>query len=281
MEETALQIACAPSGITDNLAEIDAEVERRIAPFLNAEIDPFDEGQVKDARKAMAWLNGMKKPIEDERKAAKRAWEAPFKALEARVKATTDKIDECRANLKRQVDEADALFRDARSALLEAEYEGVAGPMADVIPFSALLDEKWLNRSVPESKALKSVQDAAEEALKGWEAIASANLAHPDECRKVYADTLDLAKALAHDAELTENERRMAEWKAAQEAMAAAKAQTAPEPAPAPSPAPRFRWGLKMEFEGDRAFAERVAMALKGLGVTGAAIECLGVCDGQ
>ena len=50
---------------------------------------------------------------------------------------------------------------------------------------------------------------------------------------------------------------------------------TAPAPRSAPEPAaePVCRWSLSTEFEGTRALAQQVAAALKGLGVTGAAIR--------
>lgn len=275
----ALEVRCTPAVIEDNLAALEAYVDAQVAPYLEAQINPSDEAQVKEARRCMADLNKIKAPIEEERKRVKRAYEAPLKAFEARVKGITSKVDQARAGLKAQVDEADARFREARRSLLEEEYEGCAGAIAGVIPFAAVLEDGWLNRSTPEAKAVNALYERAEGALKGYKTLQAKELAHKDEVVKHYAGTLDLIAALELEDSLNERDRQMAEFKAAQEAAAMMAAERAPEPEPAPEPAadPVYVWALSMEFEGTRGDAQRVADALRGLGVTGAAIACKGV----
>ena len=75
----------------------------------------------------------------------------------------------------------------------------------------------------------------------------------------------------------------MEEFRQAQAAVAAQAPEPAPKPAPMAAPAPQpepepapdpvCRWSLSTEFEGTRALAQQVAAALKGLGITGAAIR--------
>lgn len=275
-----LRVTCSPAVIEDNLAALEAYVDAQVAPYVGAVIDPADEEQVKEGRRCMADLNRLKAPIEEERKRVKRAYEAPLKAFEARVKGITAKIDAARSGLKAQVDEADERFRAMRRELLAEEYGGCAGALASVIPFSAVLDEGWLNRSVAEPKALALVQEAAERALEGYQALMAAEMPRKDEVVARYAETLDVAAALRHGAELAERDRRMAEFRAAQEEAARVAAGRAPEPEPAPRPGPAadpaFVWSLTMEFEGTRDDAQRVADALRAEGVTGASIRCKG-----
>ncbi|EOS50937.1 DUF1351 domain-containing protein [Adlercreutzia caecimuris] len=282
-----LAVTYTPAVIDDNLEALNAFVEQQIAPYIGAQIDPNDYEQVKEARKCMADLNKLKNPIEAERKRIKREYEAPLKALESRVKAITAKIDEARAVLKVQVDEADARFKELRRAVLAEEYEGCAGPIADVIPFAAVLEDAWLNRSTPEAKAADALYEKVGKALKGYKTLQTKELVHKDEVVKHYADTLDLIAALELEDRLNERDREMAEFKAAQEAarlVAEERRAPEPEPEPQPEPAPRaepaadrFRWALSMEFEGTKEFATSVARTLKGLGLTGASIVCTGV----
>lgn len=280
-----LAVTYTPAVIDDNLEALNAFVEQQIAPYIGAQIDPNDYEQVKEARKCMADLNKLKSPIEAERKRIKREYEAPFKALESRVKAITAKIDEARAVLKAQVDEADARFKELRRAVLVEEYEGCAGPIAGVIPFAAVLEDAWLNRSTPETKAANELCEKVEKALKGYKTLQAKELVHKDEVVKRYADTLDLIAALELEDRLNERDREMAEFKAAQEAARlvaeerkALEPEPEPEPAAQPEPAAdRFSWALSMEFEGTKEFATSVARTLKGLGLTGASIVCTGV----
>ena len=280
----ALEVTYTPAVLADNLEALNAFVEQQIAPYVGAKIDPNDYEQVKMARKCMADLNKLKDPIDKERKRVKREYETPLKEFEGRVKAITAKIDGARAALKVQVDEADERFREMRRALLVEEYEGCAGPIADVIPFAAILEDAWLNRSTPETKAVNELYEKVEKALKGYKTLQTKELAHKDEVVKHYAHTLDLIAALELEDRLNERDREMAEFKAAQEAARlVAEERNAPEPEPEPEPqaapaAPeRFSWALSMEFEGTKEFATSVAHALKGLGLTGASIVCTGV----
>ncbi len=269
-----LAVTYTPAVIDDNLEALNAFVEQQIAPYIGAQIDPNDYEQVKEARKCMADLNKLKNPIEAERKRIKREYEAPLKALESRVKAITAKIDEARAVLK-----------ELRRAVLVEEYEGCAGPIAGVIPFAAVLEDAWLNRSTPETKAANELCEKVEKALKGYKTLQAKELVHKDEVVKRYADTLDLIAALELEDRLNERDREMAEFKAAQEAARlVAEERKAPEPEPEPEPAAqpepaadRFSWALSMEFEGTKEFATSVARTLKGLGLTGASIVCTGV----
>lgn len=294
-----LEVTYTPAVIEDNLAALEAYVERQIEPYVGAEIDPADAGQVKEARACMADLNKMKAPIEAERKRVKKAYEAPLKDFEGRVKGITGRIDAARDGIKAQVERADEMFRESRRALLREEYEGVAGPVAEVIPFTAVLDDRWLTRSVAESKALRELQDRAEGALKGYRALEGKQLAHKDEVVKHYADTLDLVAALELEDELNERDREMAEFKAAQAAVAIEEADPAVTAhasggsvfvadrteGPATITADRgeaetFCWHLSMDFEGSKEFAQRVGSTLKAMGVTGATIKCTGVSHG-
>lgn len=283
----ALQVACTPAVLTDNLSALEAYIDQQIEPYVGAVIDPSDYEQVKMARKCMADLNKLKAPIESERKRIKREYEAPLKAFEGKVKGITSKIDEARAALKAQVDDADARFKAMRHELLMEEYRGCVGPIADVIPFSAILEDAWLNRSTMESKAINELCEKSANALKGYKTLQSKELRHKDEVVKHYASTLDLIAALDLEDQLNDRDRQMAEFKAAQEAaQLVAEQRNEPEPIPEPEPvadqptaaAPRVcRWSLAMEFQGTEDFAKEVAATLKGMGITGASIKFAGV----
>lgn len=115
IDDKGIEVQYAPATISDNLDKVEAFVDSQLAIFEGAEIDLTNNDHVKEARKVMADLNKLKKPIEDERKRIKREYEAPLKAFEARVKQITSKIDEARAGIKKQVDEADELWKTSVS----------------------------------------------------------------------------------------------------------------------------------------------------------------------
>lgn len=270
-----LEISYTPAVLSDNLDAIQAEVEKMVAPYLNVVVDPNDYATIKEARACMADLNKMKAPIKGEFKRIKDAYTAPLNALKSRVDGIEEVIEDARNNIKRQVEEADAAFKASRRALLEEEYEGCAGAIADVISFTAILEDKWLNRSTNEVKALNEVADKTAKALHDYETLRKQKLDHPDEVVKKFAETLDFGKALEYEDELRAKDEEMKAFKEAQKAAEAVKEErAAPVYIPAPQPAPEFVWELHMEFTGTKDYAQDVARVLKKIGITGAAIKC-------
>lgn len=286
-----LEVAYSPAVFTDNLEALSAYVDKEIAPYVGAEIDIHDNEMVKEARKCMADLNKLKKPIEDERKRIKKIYTDPLKAFEAEVKTITTKIDQAREGIKKQVDEADENFKAWRRGILEEEYEGCAGVLTEIIPFSAVLEDEWLNRSTGEMKAKKQLQDKLERALKGYNTLQEKNLVFKDKVVKHFAETLDVIEALELEDRLNAEAAELEAFKARQaEAQKVAESRVEPEPipeatsTPIPAPesvsAPLYTWELHMEFTGTKDRAEAVAEALKQMGITGATIKCKGVANG-
>ena len=294
-----IKVEYTPSSIADNIEAVEAYIDQQLEPFIGAQLDPNDDEQIKQGRAFMADLNKLKKPIEDERKRIKREYEKPLKAFEARVKEITGKIDEARDNLKRQVDAADQAFRDNRREILAEEYEGCVGVLAELIPFDAILDDKWLNRSTAETTAINQLTDKAVKALEGYQTLQKKELNHKTEVVRLYCETLDLVKALQLEDELTEEDKQRADFEERQrqaEAFAAERREQAaeteaeafapvPDENPAGDPATAadpeiFTWSLVMEFTGTKQFAQGVAGLLKSNGLTGATIKCKGVANG-
>lgn len=291
--EKELSVLYTPAVIQSNLDALSEFVDKQLEIYSGFTVDPEDEERIKQARNVCADINAIKKPIEAERKHIKNEYEAPLKAFEAEVKAITSKIDGAYRAIKDQVDEADAMFKENRRAHLEEEYVGVAGILADVIPFSAILDDKWLTRSKHLGVAEEELQEKAATALKGYETLLTKNLTHKDEVVKRYVETLDILAALQLEDELLEKDRQMEEFKAKQESLKATKPQPAPEPQkaaekpvepikkPEPTPQPEkpiggvLVWSLEMEFTGTREYAQKVADALTGLGITGSTIKAV------
>lgn len=297
--EDTIEVTYTPATIESNLDALEVRVDEIIAPYIDAKFDITDSEQVKLARGIMADLNKDKNAIDTRRKEIKKIYSEPLKAFETRVNQITHKISEARDAIKVQVDQADKAFRDYRYNVLLTEYEGCVGDVANVIPFEAVLDTKWLGRSIGEKKACDLLQEKAIEALNGFKTLQEQELRHKEEVLHHYAQTLDLMGSLELEAQLNAKDAELAEFQAAQEAVGLAQSpepttntqeqQLAPTVAPEQPQTPQtdqphavqvFKWSLAMEFTGTRAMAQAVANELNGLGITGATIKCLGEING-
>lgn len=213
---TELAATFKPNVIVDNVPALEAWVDQQLEPFQGAKIDPQDNEQVKQARQLCALLNKMADPIDTKRKQVKREYSVPLNEFDARVSAVVKKIKEARKNLKDQVDEADAMFKDARLEYYRSEYEGLAGELANVIPLEALLENEWFQRSKSEMTGAAKLAEKAAKALQGYRTLDSMDIPHKQEVLREYCLTLDTQKALAVGNELEERDRELQRFEEAQ-----------------------------------------------------------------
>lgn len=277
-----LSVTYTPAVIDDNLAAVEAWVKSQVEPYRGAVID-YDDERRKEARKARSDLNKMKDPIKADLKRIKDAYMAPMAAFEGRVKGIIGIIDTARDDIDAQFKAGEKAFKDGRRAALQKEYEAVAGPVADLIPLESFIEAEWLAPKRSEEWACGKLADKAAEALDAYSQIMKLDLPFKDEAVARFCETLSFVEAIKRNSELEEERARMEEFRAAQAAVAAQApepepaprpvASTAPKPEQQPEPDPICRWSLSTQFEGTRALAQQVAAALKGLGITGAAIR--------
>ena len=284
-----LEVNYTQAIIKDNLAAIEAYVDKQLEPYIGTVIDANDGEKVSDGRKFMADLNKLKEPIEVERKRIKNEYEAPLKSFETRVKGITGKIDAARDEIKKQVDAADEAFRNERRAALEEDYAGCVGPIAAFISFDSIADgeSEWFRRSVTEASACKRMEEKAAKAVEGYEALRGKQLSHRDEVVGHYCRTLDLVAALKLEDDLAERDRKMEELRAAQEAAQkvkdgrAAQEQTRAAEGAAENAEPAHRWVLHIEFDAPVSTAKALKTALNGLGISGGTIKDMGVVEDE
>lgn len=211
-----LSVSFKANVIVDNVAELEAWVDKELEPFHGATIDPENNEHVKQARKLCTMLNKMAEPIDKKRKEVKKTYSAPLNAFDDRVQAVIRKIKDARAELNDQVKEADAMFKNNRMAFFAEEYEGVAGDLASVIPLEAIVEDEWLQRSKSEMYGAKKLVEKAAKALEGYRNLESQNFNHKQEVLLEYCLTLDTQKALAIENDLNEHDRELEQFQAAQ-----------------------------------------------------------------
>ena len=288
---SARSVTHTPAVLDDNRARVEAWVKSQVEPYRGAVIDYDDDERRKEARKARSDLNKMKDPIKADLKRIKDAYMAPMAAFEGRVKGIIGIIDTARDDIDTQFKAGEKAFKDGRRAALQKEYEAVAGPVAVLIPLGSFIETEWLAPKRSEEWACGKLADKAAEALDAYNQIMKLDLPFKDEAVARFCETLSFVEAIKRNSELEAERARMEEFRAAQEAVAAQAPEPEPRPAPVPAPEPEptpvsvpepepqpepepvCRWSLSTQFEGTRALAQQVAAALKGLGITGAAIR--------
>ena len=237
-EASELSVAYVPSTIEANFDALEAHVRKVVSDYEGATYDLTDKNALAGAKKDRSYLTGLKKEIEERRKAVKREYSKPLDAFEQRCKQITGIIDEAADNIKAQLDQAEQERQDRAYAKLQEHYEEFAGLLAEAVPYERFHEKQWLNKTFGEAKASRFAGD--------WDTLKSQFEGEPffaDAERELFA-TLDLGAALTAARKAAEENARIAELKESME----------PEPEPESAGEPCGSWypgGSSMQEVGD------------------------------
>ena len=203
----ALAVRYSAPEITADFDTLAERVRKVISDYEGAVYDLTDEEDMKGARRDRAYLNGLKKEIEERRKAVKREYTKPLKEFEDGCKAVTALIDDAVAGIKGQIDAAEDARRQAAYAALSQHYEDAAPLLVPVVP-----EDQWLNKGFGEMKAYAAIDEKVSRVAQAWEALKTmqGTLPRYDVCEREFFRTLDLTGAIQTATEAAAEDARIA-----------------------------------------------------------------------
>jgi len=293
-EATTLEVTYTEASIASNFDALEAHVRKVVSEYDGAVYDLTSAQAVKEAKHDRSYLNGLKKEIEERRKAVKREYSKPLDAFEKRCKQITAIIDKSSDAIKAQLDEAEQARKDALYSRLQQHYEEFAGLLVPVVPYERLHEDQWLNKTFGEIKAQQALEAKVSDVARDWETLKAQQetMPHYADAEREFFRTLDLGAALNAARLADEEDRRIAELKAAMapepepepvsepepepveipepEPMPAPAPMPAPMPVPMPAPVaePLEAWTVEVP-SATRSQMERLASVLKAQGITG------------
>lgn len=293
-EATTLEVTYTEATIASNFDALEAHVRKVVSEYDGAVYDLTSAQAVKEAKHDRSYLNGIKKEIDERRKAVKREYSKPLDAFEKRCKRITAIIDESSDAIKAQLDEAEQARKDALYSRLQQHYEEFAGLLVPVVPYERLHEDQWLNKTFGEIKAQQALEAKVSDVARDWETLKAQQetMPHYADAEREFFRTLDLGAALNAARLADEEDRRIAELKAAMapepepepasepepepvetpepEPMPAPAPMPAPMPVPMPAPVaePLEAWTVEVP-SATRSQMERLASVLKAQGING------------
>ena len=287
-DASSLTVAYKPSVIEANFDALEAHVRKTVEAYDGATYDLTKKENIAEAKHDRSYLNGLKKEIDERRKAVKREYNKPLDAFERRCKQITAIIDESTDAIKAQLDEAEQTRKDALYSRLQQHYEEFAGLLAPVVPYERLHEPQWLNKTFGEIKAQQALEAKVSDVARDWETLKAQQEAMPHyaDAEREFFRTLDLGAALNAARLADEEDQRIAELKAAMAPepepepmpepepepieIPAPVPMSAPMPAPMPAPVaePLEAWTVEVP-RATRSQMQALASTLKAQGITG------------
>lgn len=170
--------------LEDKLARLKKNVNEKLADYTDVKRIEKDE-DFKAAKRYRTAVNDMKKPIEAQRKAAKKKYSDLLKTFDKTIGEITAPIDRLSDEYKAEIDRYDGECRARRLAALSGHYYDLAGEMGPLVPYERIADDKWLNASFGEVKAKNIIERRVGELLHQFKFVNG--LDYTDESEKAWA----------------------------------------------------------------------------------------------
>ena len=256
-----------------NLEALKAELAPKLEYYNNLVVT---EDNIKAAKNDKANLNKLRTAIEDQRKAAKKQYLAPYEILEAQCKEVTALIDAPIAAIDKQLKVFEEIEKNDKFTSLSAAFTEFNAP--DWIDINDVLNPKWENKT-QKLDALKAEMKANyDKILSDYAQLEKLYENFPHliailnryKTEKDFSQTMVYAKKLEFDYN-REQELKAKLLEAAQEAAAEESGDVAPEPeqtvAPVdPEHAPKVITG-RFEVSGTKEQIQALAAFMKSNGI--------------
>ena len=299
-----------PAVIGFDFVGLETKVSEMVEPYMGLTESDVAGMDYKDAKARRTDLNRILKDVEAVRKAVKKQYNEPLAEFESRIREIELQITQPRDLIDGLVNEAHGItpttvmksvrdlleigrapdegdkrrrYDELHEHFLQFLEDNGVSELANSISFDALLDLKWLNRSVNEVKAKQLLDERLAAILADWQALGNAELFDRKHAEGVFLQTLDLRSAVQADAakrdeadRLAAIHRQMDEAREQRQQMVdAAEADAAIEREREQAQAPQqaspceevYVWTIEIQCtEHD---AKRAASLLKQMGLTG------------
>lgn len=182
MSEFSVQIK-QPVIISGNFEEMQLELQNMMQAYAGLEVT---EENLPERKKDIATLRKIKSAIEDKRKAAKKDYEAPFKAFEAECKKLTGIIDKEIDRINADMEVYDKKRIAEKRKVIDRLYAENIGDYADYLPLAIIFRPQWDNKTYSENNIICDIQEAVLTVKTDFRTIDTMCDPWQEECKAVY-----------------------------------------------------------------------------------------------
>lgn len=194
--------------IEDNLDAVELSIREKVQEYAAVVVT---EDTVKDGKKFLADIRKEKKVLDDERKAIKSRWMAPYEEFEKRAKRIIGLYDEPVKMINSQLAEFEEQRRVAKRQEIEAAYDSVKGELADWLPLDKIYNPKWENATYSAKKVREDMELVFSQMEISISTIKSMESEFEQDALRVLKETGSLQSAVAEINELQKQKERFVE----------------------------------------------------------------------
>lgn len=194
--------------IEDNLDLVGLSIREKVQEYAAVIVT---EESVKNGKRFLADIRKEKNALDDERKAIKAQWMAPYEAFEKRAKQIIALYDEPVKMISDQLAEFEEQRKAKKRQEIEAAYDFVKGDLASWIPLDTIYNPKWENATYSAKKVREDMELLFDQMKVAISTIKSMKSEFETDALRVLKETGSLQSAIVEINELQKQKERFME----------------------------------------------------------------------
>ncbi|MBQ8167140.1 MAG: DUF1351 domain-containing protein [Lachnospiraceae bacterium] len=184
-----------------------SQFEEKLSVYKNM---VYTDDSIRSAKDDKAYLNKVKKALEDKRKAYKAECMAPYEAVEPKIKELVNMVEEQRLLIDETVKDYENRKKAEKEKNVKAFYDKKAFALGEYGEklYEKLLDPKWLNASTGKKQYEEGVITAINKAANDIAEIKAMESTFYNTLMEIYIETVDIEKVKAKDLELIDSAQK-------------------------------------------------------------------------
>lgn len=196
----------------------------------------YTDDTIKEAKEDRAKLNRFRDNLDNARKDVKKQYLEPYNVFENDVKKLLAIIDEPLNAIDKQVKDYEEKKKADKKAQIEEYFNTYIGDLKQFLTLDKIFNQKWLNASVSIKNVKEEINNILLKTNEDFKTIKDLKSEWEVNLIDKYFETLDIGAALREKARLEEQQKRLEELKAKEEAeKAVVKENLTAETTPTPS----------------------------------------------
>lgn len=158
--QVKIQVPAIPEP-TGNLDEVQANIDTLLASYTGR---VYTAEEIKSAKDDRAQVNKWDKQLAEAAKAIKDKYLEKVDPLLDRIAEMRGQVKQVSAAIDQQVKDVEEAEREDKRKALQQIYQEAAGEdLSPIVPFSSVLDRRWLNKTAPLSTAGRELRKLLEQ----------------------------------------------------------------------------------------------------------------------
>lgn len=192
--------------IVFNHEELKTEIAEAVQKYKNIVYTDENIGAAKEKR---AELRKFVEGLEERRKIVKKLCMMPYEEFDGKMKELTALVNEPINLIDSQVKDYENRQKAEKQLVIQTIYHTKIGILKELLPLSALWNDKWLNATYKIADIRKEIEEKIDKAGDDLAVIIDMGSEFGLEMQDKYLQTLDLGEALKEKSRLEEQKKRL------------------------------------------------------------------------